>query len=382
MATITARKRGDGTLAYTAQIRLKKQGKIVHTEAQTFDRKAAAEAWAKKRETELAAPGAIERSKSGDPALSVAIQRYIDESKKEIGRTKAQVLRTIKAHSIAEMRCSEIKSADIVAFAQGLDVSPATRSNYLSHLGAIFAVARPAWHYPLDQQAMRDAFVVAKRMGVTGKSRERTRRPTLAELDKLLNHFSLRSIRRPDSAPMVKVIVFAIFSTRRQEEITRIAWNDLEEGRVLVRDMKNPGEKVGNDTYVDLVPEAMKVIQSMPKTDKAIFPYSTDAISAAFTRACLLLGINTEEMPDEERLHFHDLRHEGVSRLFEMGWNIPHVAAVSGHRDWKSLKRYTHLRQTGDKYKGWAWLEKAVARPSGPNVVDLVKGGANPSRVA
>lgn len=373
MATITARKRGDGTLAYTAQIRLKKQGKIVHTEAQTFDRKAAAEAWAKKRETELAVPGAIERSKAGDPTLAHAIDRYIAESKKALGRTKTQVLRTIKTHDIAERRCSEITSADIVAFAQGLDVKPQTRSNYLSHLGAVFAVARPAWSYPLDQQAMQDAFVVAKRMGITSKSRERDRRPTLVELDKLLNHFTVRSIRRPDSAPMVKIIVFAIFSTRRQEEITRIRWKDLEEDRVLVRDMKNPGEKIGNDTYVDLVPEAMKVIRSMPKSADVIFPYSTDAIGAAFTRACLQLGINTEDMPDEERLHFHDLRHEGVSRLFEMGLNIPHVAAVSGHRDWKSLKRYTHLRQSGDKFKDWPWLEKATARPKGVNVVDLVE---------
>ncbi|MDF1856927.1 MAG: hypothetical protein P1U48_15990 [Pseudooceanicola sp.] len=33
-----------------------------------------------------------------------------------------------------------------------------------------------------------------------------------------------------------------------------------------------------------------------------------------------------------EELHFHDLRHEGISRLFEMGWNIPHVVAASGLR--------------------------------------------------
>jgi hypothetical protein len=40
---------------------------------------------------------------------------------------------------------------------------------------------------------------------------------------------------------------------------------------------------------------------------------------AAFSRACSLLGINTPEMDDDDRLHFHDLRHEGISRLFEMG---------------------------------------------------------------
>lgn len=67
------------------------------------------------------------------------------------------------------------------------------------------------------------------------------------------------------------------------------------------------------------------------------------------TRACKLLDIKD--------LRFHDMRHEGVSRLFEMGWNIPHVAAVSGHRSWVGLKRYTHIRETGDKYVG-------LARPS------------------
>ena len=53
-------------------------------------------------------------------------------------------------------------------------------------------------------------------------------------------------------------------------------------------------------------------------------------------------------------LHFHDLRHEGISHLFELGWNIPKVAMVSGHRTWTSLKRYTHIRQQGDKYAEWA----------------------------
>jgi integrase len=52
-------------------------------------------------------------------------------------------------------------------------------------------------------------------------------------------------------------------------------------------------------------------------------------------------------------LHFHDLRHDGISRLFELGEKIPAVAAVSGRRSWNSLKRYTHLRRSGDKYAGW-----------------------------
>jgi len=142
---------------------------------------------------------------------------------KEIGRTKAQVLRAIKSYDIANKSCSKIGSEDIVAFANQLvaKVTPQTVANYLSHLGAVFAIARPAWGYPLDQSAMKDAFVVTNRLGVSSKSRERDRRPTLDELDKLMEHFGARLKRRPSSVPMQKIIAFAIFSTRRQEEITR-----------------------------------------------------------------------------------------------------------------------------------------------------------------
>lgn len=197
---------------------------------------------------------------------------------------------------------------------------------------------------------MKDAFVVTNRLGVSSKSRERDRRPTLDELDKLMEHFGARLKRRPSSLPMQKIIAFAIFPTRRQEEMTRIGWVNLdtEGSRVLVRDMKNPGEKIGNDTWCDLPPEALQIILSMPRASDEIFPYSTDAIGAAFTRAVQLLEIDD--------LHFHDLRHDGVSRLFEIGLNRPRVASVSGHRSWTSLKRYTQLRQTGDKYANWKWL--------------------------
>ena len=45
-------------------------------------------------------------------------------------------------------------------------------------------------------------------------------------------------------------------------------------------------------------------------------------------------------------LHFHDLRHEAVTRLFERGLNIAEVSAISGHKELKMLQRYTHLRAT------------------------------------
>ncbi len=361
MGTIITRKRQDGTIGHTAQIRRKRKGVMVHSEAQTFDRKPAATAWLKKREAELAVPGALERLKVADPPLSDAIDRYTRESLKAIGRTKAQVLQAINRHAIGTKPCSAITSEEIVALARELvtgegAVMPQTAANYLSHLAAVFRVARPAWGYPLDQQAMTDATVVAGKLGYIGKSQERDRRPTLDEMDRILTHYADRKRRVPQSLPMVPIVVFALFSTRRQSEIVRLARTDVDVPgcRIMVRDMKNPGEKIGNDVLCSLTPEALRVLEAMPPRGASpeVFPYNEDAISTSWTRAMVTLGI--------ENLHFHDLRHDGVSRLFEMGWTIPQVATVSGHRNWTSLKRYSHLRQVGDKYAGWPWLERVM----------------------
>jgi hypothetical protein len=59
MATIVPRKRKDGSTGYLAQIIIKRQGKVVHQESQTFDRRQAASAWSERREAQLHKPGAL-----------------------------------------------------------------------------------------------------------------------------------------------------------------------------------------------------------------------------------------------------------------------------------------------------------------------------------
>ena len=373
MGTILARKRKRGGMAYMAKIILKRDKKVIHRESRTFEAHKRAKEWIRDREAELAKPGEIERISILAPPLADAINRYTAESRRQIGKTKEQVLNSLLDLPIAGMACDQIKSSHLVDLAKHLldgGRQPSTVGNYMSHLAAVFAIAKPAWQYPLDYEQMKDAQVVAKRLGYISKSRERDRRPTLAELDRIMTHFAERSRRAPQSIPMHYVIAFAIFSTRRQEEITRIVWADLDEAskRIMVRDMKNPGEKIGNDTLCDLPDPCLAIIAAMPRRHAEIFPYSTDAISAGFTRACQFLGIDD--------LHFHDLRHDGVSRYFELGWNIPHVAAVSGHRSWQSLKRYTHLRQSGDKYADWKWLEVVTQRQQ-RRMPKLVRGSAS-----
>lgn len=365
MGTITQRVNKSGQVKYTAQIRLRRKGVIVYQESQSFDRKAVARAWMIRREAELGMPGALDRATRDQVSIKAIIHRYLEEYElvRPLGKTKRATLLAIAASWIGDVFESDLTSQKLVEYARwrmskvGGSVQAQTVSNDLSHLGAVLSVARPAWGYEIDATAMPDARKVLRKMGLILRSRERNRRPTKDELEKLFSYFNQVSMRRPSSIPMVKVIAFALFSTRRQEEITRIQWDDLDDRRqaVLVRDMKNPGQKIGNDVWCHLPDEAWRIVRSMPRISAEIFPYNSRSIGAAFASACKFLAI--------EDLHFHDLRHDGVSRLFEMDWDIPRVASVSGHRDWNAMRRYTHLKGNGDPYEGWHWIQNIIEAP-------------------
>jgi integrase len=131
----------------------------------------------------------------------------------------------------------------------------------------------------------------------------------------------------------------------RLEEITRIDWADLDQAKrlITVHDRKDPRRKLGNDQRVPLLsltgydPLALIEEQASATGRKGrIFPYNSSSIGTAFRRACKELGI--------KNLRFHDLRHEGTSRLFEAGLALPEVGLITGHKDWKMLKRYLNLR--------------------------------------
>lgn len=227
----------DGTVRYTAQIRIKRDGAQVYQETQSFVRKQAAQAWIGRREAELYEPDAIKKANRVGIPLVEIIDRYLQEVEKArpLGKTKRATLKAISLTTLGQVVDSQINSQRLVEYAlwrmskAGGDVQPQTAANDMAHLGAVLSVAKPAWGYQVDQHAMADARKVLKKLGYDMKSQERVRRPTTDELQKLLEHFSAGQKVRPTSINMVKVLGFAMFSTRRQDEITRIRWADLDE---------------------------------------------------------------------------------------------------------------------------------------------------------
>ncbi|WP_299775669.1 site-specific integrase [uncultured Pseudoteredinibacter sp.] len=355
MATITSRKRRGG-MKYSAVIRIKRNGKVVHSETETFDKKSLAKDWAARRESELKRPGALEQMQHKDLTVGQVLEWYRDDfdGKSKFGRSKLSHIEfLIKHHSLSKLDAIQMKSSQLVAHIserRRLGAGASTVNNDIIWLRNAFRAMRIARNIPLDLQVIDDASFLCRKEKLIAKSTQRTRRPSLEELNNLMGCFDDRDVRA--SIPMAEVVLFALFSSRRQDEICRIRWTDLDEEnqRVLVRDMKHPREKV--DTWVFLTDAAWNVIQRQPKLHEKIFPYNGKSISAAFTKTCHLLEIDD--------LRFHDLRHECTSWLFELGWDIPRVSGVTGHKSWSSLQRYTHLRALGikDKYKNWVWFPK------------------------
>lgn len=189
---------------------------------------------------------------------------------------------------------------------------------------------------------MRLARIALTRLGLIGRANERERRPSSDEIEALLDYFDNKTNM---FIPMCRIIRFAISTAMRQEEICRIEWSDVDFKKriIVIRDRKDPRRKNGNDQKVPLLNlsgfDAWQLLleqKVLTGGNGRVFPYHHNSVGAAFRRARKKLGI--------EDLRFHDLRHEATSRLFEAGLSIEQTALVTGHKDWKVLRRYTHLK--------------------------------------
>jgi integrase len=308
----------------------------------TFPTRAAAKRWASRLEREIDEGRAL----SGVAVTGTVrelIQRYEREIEpiRPIGRSKRSALGRLKT-DLDAVKLRDLTAGRVIRFARERHAGgagPVTIGVDLSYLGTVLRTARALWRLAVNDAAVGEARDALRMIGLVARSRERDRRPTVDEIAALCAHWRSNSRQ---IMPMAELTEFAIASAMRLGEICRIAWRDLDQAArtVIIRDRKDPREKRGNDQVVPLLDvsgyDALGIILRQPRTADRIFPYNERSVSTVFTRACAELGIDD--------LQFHDLRHEGTSRLFEAGLDVPQVQLISGHRRWDTLRRYTHLR--------------------------------------
>jgi len=264
---------------------------------------------------------------------------------KPLGRSKSATLAMLQ-RELGALKITDIDRERLIRFGRDRaknGAGPMTLGQDIGAIKLVISHAAAVHGAEVTVEPVNLARIALKRLGLVGKGNERDRRPTEEELAKLFEHFDANPRQL---IPMSRIIKFAIATAMRQEEICRATWSDLNTRTKMltIRDRKDPRAKKGNDQRIPLLGvsgyDAVALIEEQRSIrgneDDRIFPYAHKSAGTAFTRACRDLNI--------EDLHFHDLRHEGTSRLFEAGFAIQQVALVTGHKDWKMLRSYTHIR--------------------------------------
>lgn len=209
MGTISARKRADGSTAYTAQIRLKVKGSIVHTEAQTFTRKALAQAWLKRRESDLE----VARAAGSLGAKKVTVGQLLDSYAAqavgitEWGRSKTADIRRLKEAGVAEKDARLLTAADLIEHCKKRRIDdlagPATVLNDMVWLRQAFLSAEAQFGIKEPLVAVDAAKQELLRTKVISKPQQRERRLAADEESRLLDYFAVRDNRA--TIPMLDI---------------------------------------------------------------------------------------------------------------------------------------------------------------------------------
>lgn len=189
----------------------------------------------------------------------------------------------------------------------------------LSH---IFSVAAIEWGINIENPVMK----VRKPKIPPG----RNRRLSAKEYNRIM-----RAAYIHPNKELYPIIVIAIETAMRQGEILSLRWENISWKKKVAH---LPSTKNGTARDVPLSNAAMHIFKQLlkPKTEGKVFTYSNAGIKSTWRTFVTSLKI--------EDLHFHDLRHEAISRLFEKGLDMLEVATISGHKSLSMLKRYTHLQ--------------------------------------
>lgn len=330
----------EGKRGKTYQARVMVAGKA---QAKSFKTLAQARQWiAEVRHN--GSPSYVTQFSNESFSIQEAIERFISESTDaaQWARSRKRAYRLLITE-LGEFTFDSFTAEHVVQFAQrrraGLipycdPVGPSTVQSEISYLNVVWRRAVERYGVKADHALVTKAMRWLRADGVIGDSERRDRRPTQHELAMLREYW--RGSNQLEM-PLVDMLDFTLLTCVRRAELVGLRWEDFVDGpepRILVRDRKDPKRK-NNHMWLPLIGESAAIIRRQPRTSDRIFPYSESSISHRMWVTCTKLGI--------KGLSWHCFRHEGISRKFELGWSIPQVAQMSGHRTWENLQRYTHL---------------------------------------
>ena len=339
----------------------------------TFKTKSAAKAWARKVEMQMDEGTFIDDKEVISHKLSDLIHNYIKELEDTApvqGSKLSSLLRMAREFESDSLK--DLTPQYLLAYSKRRrkTVTASTLQKDMSYLKQVIAYGIVFWKLPIAANPVEVTKPALGSLKMIAGSKRRTRRLREGEWETLMAGVGRQHNSESGNNWLSPMIEFAVESCMRQGEIHRLTWDDVDFERHTIRIQSRlwDGYKKGPTDIIPMREGVREVLlrefekvgrvtrnrTRLPERANHVFgkPKNSDSISDRFARVAIKSGLRAPAIPGvrseatDEDLTFHDLRHEGISRLFadkEKGYSIPEVAVISGHIKWDTLSIYTQL---------------------------------------
>ena len=302
----------------------------------TFITRRDAEQWARLTESELERGLYICPAEAQKTTLADALDRYKREVSihKKSHPVEKYYIQHWERSKLAPLALSAIRGIDVAQYRDKrlkAGLSTTSVKHELALLSHLFSVVAREW-------GMESLGNPVKAIRQPAMARGRERRVSDAEVEAICKFVN------PELAVCIRL---ALHTAMRRGELLKLRWADIDFAKAVavLHDTKN-----GDRRAVPRSSVAMSLLLGLlRRIDGRVFDLKESGVSHGLLAAVAKARREYEASggKDERYLvdfHFHDLRHEAVSRFFELGLNPMEVASISGHKTLAMLKRYTHLR--------------------------------------
>jgi len=292
----------------------------------TFIEKKNANKWAKKMEAEMENGIFEDTSVAATTTVRELLWRYKEEMtpKKKGSREETHKLNFLIRHKISSHTLMKLRSSHIYKLMNELEENerkPQTIKHYVHLLSVVWNTAKKIWGITLPAQSPFELVALGRvrnERNIILNAEEYKR--LLTETDK--SHLNCLS----------DLVRFLYLTGARYGEASELLRDntDLKGGVATFVDTKN-----GEDREIPLDVETISILKKYPFGDK-FFNCSYHVVYEEFNKAKVAARLNDFRM--------HDLRACFITNNLQRGHNIAEVAAMSGHKSYTMLKRYTRIK--------------------------------------
>ena len=304
--------------------------------SKTFDTKAEAKIWAASFERHLKDPTRYEAPAMQKETFAMVMQAY----KRMVTPTKSQA-RDEESYldrlSVARFANIDLRGLELQHLTDYRDHRLKVDGVSVATVARDFRIMKAVASYAPELGFRSVPAKLFKRVPLPRTTERPIRRVTDQEFEALLWACKPTNPRRTDNALyMEPLLKLALATGMRRGELYQLdwAWVNRDLGTITLPSAITKTARQRVIPIMKMAEDALDALESLNGSrGKVLGQLGPKAIPERWKRIKDRAGVDCR---------FHDLRHEAISRFFELGCTMPEVMTISGHRTAAALDIYTH----------------------------------------